>query len=305
MYTRTDEIKYTDEIDHIIDGVLAGEISESLRHFMDALSDERFRSYIKESKHIDEVVGILVDREIVDPAVLEMLDLVFNPYSVDIEKVFKLLLSIFKSVAEISGKRHEVRLAIRILKRVPYRWYANYGRCSDLEKLLYGLQLCAARGAISSDVFLCSLLKQLPDFELEPGFATRILRSGRNYEVLVNYTAKRSNVDVLLSTLEFRKCVQNVMSSSASCLRVVLLINLADKGFYIETSVVHLESIYRKADVLTRGYLSVLILMYIRGREQDLSISLSELQQNVRSLISMSGSVLSNITFQKLAYLIN
>jgi hypothetical protein len=318
MYTKIDEIKYTDEIDHVIDGILLGEVSEAMEHLREALDDEGFRIYVRESRHVDEIVEALVSKEIegreTAVVVLEILDISLNPYSVTVEGVFRLLLSLFRCLISKGGGRHELASILSVLRKIPDKWYGKYGECSELEELLYGLQLCAARGIISSGTYICRLLKQLPHFELEAGFATKVLKSRRNYEVLVNYTAKKDNVDLLMSTLEFRKCMEGIISLNASTGRevdaalkwsIILLINLADRGFYVGMSMRQLEGIYEQADALTKHYLSVLILMYARKEKQETLIPPDELQQHVKNLLLMSGSMLGEVTVQKLIHLID
>lgn len=348
MLTKTQEIKYIDDVDYVIDGLMNNETVESLGLINDLLSNEEFRVFMSESKHLNEIVQMLLEIKVKDTDVcimaLELIFQCFNPYSfANLQDLFDILLVIFDGL--FSSREHTFRMEIKkasdILERIPIKWYRNYSGCINLERLIFGLQICAGRGILRCGGFVCSLLKFFPRFELEDGFVVKVLRSRRNYEVLVNYTSYEKNVERLSLNLQFKQALQSLIlqefvkkntetkktsmslepmeaATSSPGTRaqgyykdflknlIVILINLLDKNCFIDVPISAMEEMYHIVDDMTRCYLAVLFLTFIREckENEELNISLSDLRSEVRKLISMPSCAMSESAAARLIKLI-
>lgn len=357
-------MKYLDELDYVVDGLMNGEIFESLALVCTLLKDERLRMFAGESRHLNEIVQILLEREVLDPHICAVaLDVIlqcFNPYSfVNLPELFGILLVIFDSLlldgsagkpANIGSKARKIRT---ILEKIPIRWYKRYSGCAELEKLVYGLQICIGKKMLGYSRFVCSMLRILYEFELEEGFIVSLLEVKEDYEILVNYTMSEENIRKLGSGLKFMSALKEITlkelgniaqgykdidvlssrddlsstvsdlpasSSGPNSLRPVhqetsketscqesgtegelgsgilrsllmILINLADKSYYISIPVNIMEKAYCVVDGITRYYLAIFLLIShrVNGDARGLSISAAELKREVKELISHPG----------------
>ncbi|ADM11144.2 uncharacterized protein Eint_021480 [Encephalitozoon intestinalis ATCC 50506] len=216
------EIKYADEMDYIVEGLVNNEIEESLRLILDLTNDEKFKSYMKESRYLDEIIQVISEKGVLETTsgmVLEILSRTFNPYSlVDFKGLFKVLAMAFNrcEVENISAEssicvQREANFITEILEKIPIKWYSKFSNHTELRKVVFSLQMCTSRKVIEWNKFLISLLMKHPELGIIDDFASILLKKGRNYEVIANYTMFRENAEKLFLSENFRQCLRRVV----------------------------------------------------------------------------------------------
>lgn len=339
MLTKAREIKYIDEVDDVIDGLAGSRASESLMQLNRLLEHEEFRLFMSESTYLNEIVHLMLEKKPLEShfctLMLEILLKSFNPYSfANLSTLFEILALVLHSI--LLNRPGDLETGVgrieEMLERIPVKWIGRHSKCMHLEKVLFGLQICIGREVIKPSHVVCTLLKQLPAFELDDGFAIRVLNSRENYEILVNYTSSEEGARKLDLSLGFRSALekavlnelergrarairecgaevssgmepfqlQNKTSRSALRSLIVMLINLTDRSCEVNMPVHRMEEMYWLVDQVTRCYLAVLLLMYECQRPE---IAACVLKREVRHLISACNLELSTRTVAKLARL--
>nr|AGE95560.1 hypothetical protein ECU02_1510 [Encephalitozoon cuniculi] len=289
---KTQEIKYADEVDYIVEGLDNDEIDTSLELVVDLMGDERFKAYMRESRHLSEMVQVMLRKRISESArnvVLEILSQVFNPYSFgDLKDLFKILLMVLDGpvsngtlIDSSACARSKARVIMEILERIPIKWYSKFSECVELERLVFFLQICMSNKVVRWNRFLLSFLVTYPEFELNEDFVSAVLKKGRSYEILVNYTALKANVGKLSLSPSFRQCLKRAVleefteskrDKSLECMlkgRVptpaVSLVLKHEKNVNLKGN--RVQNLKRKTDL-------VIILINLLGRDFYLDISL-------------------------------
>lgn len=225
MVGRAQEIKYSDEMDYAVEGLMRGDVAESLDAIATQMQNEGFKAFIRESGHLDEVVCAVSGKPMSGPActaVLRILSQVFNPYSFgDLEGLFKVMVEVLGELLDTTQAhgvciKSETRAVVEILQRIPIRWYPGLCKCMELEKLVFAWQVCVAKGVVGWSRFLCSVLAACPGFELSDQFVGMLLRQRRGHEVLVRHTTLEANVTRLSLSLSFRECLQDAVAKEFS-----------------------------------------------------------------------------------------
>ncbi|KAG5859596.1 hypothetical protein KMI_06g11230 [Encephalitozoon hellem] len=328
------EIKYTDEMDYIVEGLDNDEIDESLMMMVGLMDDERFKTYMKESRHLEEMIQVVSKKKISKSAssmLIEALSQVFNPYSfTDLGGLFKTLLMIFDdllldrtSLDSFSCIESKTKAIVEILRKIPIKWYSRLSKCVELRKIVLGLQVFMSEGIIKWNKFLLSLLAECPEFDLSEGFIEILLKKGKNYEVIANYTKLEENVGRLSLSPNFKTCLrkavlkefienkscrsledvpkENFSDTIPSVLKrreesprvlnrrkylMIILVNLVSKNFHLGIPLDIIARVYYTVDKVTRCYVALLLLISIQGSEKDAiqSAYAEDLKENVRCL---------------------
>ncbi|AFN82617.1 hypothetical protein EROM_021420 [Encephalitozoon romaleae SJ-2008] len=350
MKDRIQEIKYTDEMDYIVEGLDNDEIDESLRLVIDSITDERFKTYMKESRHLEEMIQIMSRKKISVSAsnmILEILFQVFNPYSfVDFEGLFRILMVIFDGLLmegtlfdASSCIKPKIKSIIELLGRIPIKWYPGLSKSIELKKIVFILQICMSKRIVKWNEFLLSLLMECPEFELSEDFIRILLRKGRNYEILANYTTLEANVGRLSLSPSFKECLKKAVlrefvkskgprilgymkreSSSYAVpsiprhkreeMRIlnrrkylmIILINLISRNFCLDIPLDLIVRAYHTVDEVTRCYMALFLLIFVQDSEKN-SIQnayIEDLKKNARCLIFDCSAYLNEDVLSKI-----
>lgn len=350
MMDRIQEIKYIDDMDYIVEGLDNDEIDESLRLVIDSIADERFKTYMKESRHLEEMIQIMSRKKISVSAsnmILEILSQVFNPYSfVDFEGLFRILVAIFDDLL-VEGTlfdpssciKPKTKSIVEILERIPIKWYPGLSKFIELKKIVFTLQVCMSKRIVKWNKFLLSLLMECPEFELSEDFIRILLRKGRNYEIVANYTTLEANVGRLSLSSNFKECLKKVVlrefvkdkssrglgyiqrESSSHAVRsipkhkredtrilnrrkylMIILINLVSKNFCLDIPLDLIARAYHTVDEITRCYMALFLLIFIQDSEKDTiqNACIEDLKKSARCLLLDSSTCLSEDILSRL-----